>query len=68
MQTLWQVLGLMARHGALLQLRGPPTPLSSVRGSAPASAKAAAPDTAGAAVELADVLTVCFELPACKAA
>ena len=60
LQALWQVLGLMARHGCLLQQRGQgsgaPTPPSSVRGSAAARGPAA--DVPGPAVELADVLTV----------
>lgn len=60
LQALWQVLGLMARHGCLLQQQGQgsgaATPPSSVRG--PAAARGPAADAPGAAVELADVLTV----------
>jgi hypothetical protein len=61
LQALWQVLGLMARHSCLLQQQGQglgsaATPPSSVRG--PAAARGPAADAPGAAVELADVLTV----------
>lgn len=52
----------MARHGGLLQLQlhAGGTPPSSVRGGGggPVSTKAPMPEAAGAAVELADVLTV----------
>lgn len=60
-QALWQVLGLMARHGGLLRPAVPAAGPSSTRGGdGPASVSGAAPEeAAGVTAELADVLTVC---------